>query len=412
MSKCLFLTPFPLAAPKHGGQIRAASLRDSALLANWQVDSVGIYPSELFRTPERGPLDIVLDDKKLNETITSDLVFADLKAAQAAARSKPIVDRLRRLIQNLAPDVIQVEHPWTWLLLREALPSSPQFKIIYSSHNIEWAARKPLLNLGLKSATSQADLEATRLLEEDFARAADLVLSISDLEAKEIERVCGRPVVYLPAISELKLPDGGTSRFAAMAQEASCRYAALLGSAYWPNVEGFFDILPDGLGFLARDEQLWVAGNLGDAIVRDERFHVFLSINQSRTHIMGYIEESEKADFLTAAACVVVPVTFGAGAKMKTADAIASGRPVIATPHALEGYGPIVGPALGEGVYVADSPKEFRRLMREAFRTGLRGCSPEIRGRLSLEAMSKTWARHVGQLLESRELASPAVLTD
>jgi glycosyltransferase involved in cell wall biosynthesis len=184
-----------------------------------------------------------------------------------------------------------------------------------------------------------------------------------------------------------------------------------LASAYWPNVEGFFDIFPDGLGFLARDEQLWIAGNLGDAIVRDERFHTFLGINESRTCILGYIEESEKAAFLAGATSVIVPVTFGAGAKMKTADAIASGRPVIATPHALEGYGPIVGPALGDGVYVADGPKEFRRLMREAFRTGLPGCSPEIRGRLSLEAMSRTWARHVGELLESRELAPTTVLT-
>jgi glycosyltransferase involved in cell wall biosynthesis len=407
--KCLFLTPFPLAAPKHGGQIRAASLREAARLANWDVDSLGIYPSELFKEPERGPLDIVLDDKELRETVASDLVFADLNVARAAAQRKVVVERLRSLIESLAPDVIQVEHPWAWIVLREALPSSHRIKIVYSCHNIEWAAREPLLRLGMKNVRSEEDLETTRLLEEDFARAADLVLSISDLEAKEIERLSGRPVVYLPPIAELRLPDGDGSRFAAAAAEASCRYAALLGSAYWPNIEGFFDIFPDGLGFLARDEQLWIAGELGEAIARDGRFQTFLSINQSRSRMMGYIEESEKAAFLAAAACIVVPVTFGAGAKMKTADAIASGRPVIATPHALEGYGPIVETALGDGIYVADEPKTFRRLMREAFRSDLPGCSPAIRRRLSLEAVSKTWARHVGQLLETRELVSPTI---
>jgi glycosyltransferase involved in cell wall biosynthesis len=403
--KCLLLSPFPLARPKHGGQMRAASLRDAAFLAGWQVKSLGIYPAALFPASDWGPSDIVLEGEDLGRKLASDMVFGDLHVARAAARDRAVVEKLRLLIRSFDPHVIQVEHPWTWLVLRRALPPSHKMRIVYSSHNIEWMARKPLFRLGMKTITSDDMLDETRVLEEDFTRRADLVFSISDIEAKKMERLSGRPVSYLPAVSTVRIPEGKeTMLFASEANKAGCRYAAFLGSAYWPNVEGFFDIFSDGLGFLSHGEQIWMAGELGDAITRDDRFRTFYSVNRSRSRTLGYLGEREKADFLAAAACVIVPVTFGAGAKLKTADAIASGRPVILTPHALEGYGPVVQSALGNGVYVAETPGDFRRLMRTAFRNGLPGCSAEVRAKVGLNELSKAWAEEINELFEPTPL--------
>ncbi|MDX5929546.1 glycosyltransferase [Acidiphilium acidophilum] len=234
------------------------------------------------------------------------------------------------------------------------------------------------------------------------ARTADLVLSISDVEADEIERTSGRHVIYLPAVSDLassRISVRPFSRFTAETNATACRYAALMGSAYWPNVEGFFSIFPEGLGFLAQNEQIWIAGALGSAVQEDERFQNFISINEKRTRIIGYLNESEKSEFFSAAHCVIVPVEFGAGSKLKTADAIASGLPVISTRHAIDGYGPIVRDALNRGVYIADEPATFRRLVREALRNGLPGCASSVRAELSLETMSKNWAQHINHLL-------------
>jgi glycosyltransferase involved in cell wall biosynthesis len=402
MPNCLLLTPYPLVKPQHGGQVRSAAVRQAARQAGWHVDSVGIYSAAFFPPEEWGPHDIVLDSAALATRAMDDMAFADFHAARAAAEDSGAVDALRMLIRQLAPDVIHVEQPWGWLALREALPAGHGIKVIYSSQNVEWRARLPLFKLGMKNASSEDMLEATRLLEEEFARRADLVFSISDIEQEEIERRAGRPVVYLPAAAELTRAGQGPllPRFAAEARKASCRYAALMGSAYWPNVEGFFGQFPLGLGFLGPGEQVWVAGTLGRAIRDDRRYQDFLSLNESRAHFVGYLSDEEKADFFQAAACVIVPVTVGAGAKLKTADAIFSGRPVIATQHALEGYGPMVEDALGRGVYAADSPAEFRRLIREALRHGLPGCKPHVRARLGMDAMSANWARHADALLE------------
>jgi hypothetical protein len=402
MPHCLMLTPYPIVAPKHGGQVRAASIGNGARKAGWRVSSVGVFPSAFFPPEEWGTNDIVLDSAALTARVRADMAFADFHVARAASADQKVVGRLRHLIQHLAPDVIHVEQPWSWLILREALPSDHRIKIIYSSQNLEWRARVPLfkLALGLQNAASEVMIEATRLLELEFARQADLVMSISDLEQSEIEQTSGRPVIYLPAAGELTSSTQVIKpRFADEARSAECRYAALLGSNYWPNVEGFFDQFEHGLGFLAQGEQIWIAGTIGRTIRDDPRFHDFLSINESRSRMIGYVRDEEKAEFFDAAACVIVPVTIGAGAKLKTADAIFSGKPVVATPHALEGYGPIIEDARGMGVYEGRTPSEFRLLVRHAIRESLSGCTPEVCARLSMATLSAKWARHANSLL-------------
>jgi hypothetical protein len=66
---------------------------------------------------------------------------------------------------------------------------------------------------------------------------------------------------------------------------------------------------------------------------------------------------------LALAACIVLPITFGGGSNIKTAEALFSGRPVIGTTHSLRGYD--FARRLPH-VYCTDEPNEFRRLTRAA----------------------------------------------
>ncbi|WP_436206142.1 glycosyltransferase [Caballeronia sp. LjRoot31] len=406
MPRCLIITPFPLFIPKHGGQVRAASMIKAMRRAGWHTDSVGIYHESFFPSEEWGALDIVMNDQTVRDRALSDILFADLHVAQAAARDKNVISQLRRVLRRVAPDVIHMEHPWDWPVLMEALPPDSKAKIIYSSQNIEWRSRENFLGFGIQRADSAKWIDTTRTLEMQVARDADLVLAISDLEAAEIEAEAGRPVVYVPAVSDLADPEIEINgKFAQQASAEKIRYAALMGSAYWPNVEGFFDLFPQGLGFLTQDERIWVAGTIGRGLTEDIRYGDFQSINDSRFRAIGYIDDADRAAFLTPAACVLVPVRLGAGAKLKTADAVASGSPVIATPHSLEGYGPIVQDALGCGVYVADTPDEYRALVRQALREGLQGCSGAVRSKLSLKQMVATLGAEMQKLLDAPHLS-------
>ena len=148
----------------------------------WQVDEIGIYHAAFFPAEEWGVLDIVIGEPSVSRRALGDILFADLHVARAAAADPGVINQLRTMIDRLEPDLIHVEHPWDWLVLHEALPRGKRPRIVYSSQNIEWRIRPPMFKLGLKGPGADRLVEATRLLEEEFARAADLVLSISDLE--------------------------------------------------------------------------------------------------------------------------------------------------------------------------------------------------------------------------------------
>jgi hypothetical protein len=286
--------------------------------------------------------------------------------------------------------------------------------IVYSSQNIEWRMRPEMYHLGLHRPGAEALVAATRALEMLLWQRADLILSISDIEAEEIERESGRQdVVYLPPTSDLaERKVSANGRFAAEALAAGVRYAGLLSSAYWPNQEGFLEIFSDGLGFLRTDEQIWVGGQLGKAVADDPRYQDYKTINDTRMRQIGYIPNEDKAAFFGGAHCVIVPVRMGAGSKLKTADALASGRAMISTSHGIEGYGPIASNAMGQGIYVTDNPEEFRSLVARALREGLPGCDESVRARLRQQCMTETIGPLYDRLRQDFKLTNKTRHTD
>jgi hypothetical protein len=375
----------------------------------WQVVPVGIYHGGFFPPDQQGPDDIAQADTDVQKAMIEHNLFFDLISARHAARDSDVVNRLRTCLRRVDPDVVLLEQPWLWLVLRQVLDEAARAPIVYSSHNIEWRFRPELYRLGLRRTSSEALVALTRALETELYRRADLVLSISDVEAGEIARGGAKEVIYLPPVSDLAGKAIATEgRFPAEAAAAGVRYAAMIGTAYWPNVEGFFDVFPEGLGFLRWNERIWVGGQLGDTLVADRRYRDFQSINDARMRCVGVVPGEDKANFLSGARCVFVPVQLGAGAKLKTADALASGSAVVSTSHGIEGYGPLIAAALGHGVYVADTPHEFRALIRRALREGLPGCSESIRAAVGQKRLTSTLNTAFEALLQRRQPRSAA----
>ncbi|MFN6953683.1 MAG: glycosyltransferase [Acetobacteraceae bacterium] len=368
--RCLMLAPYPLAQPRHGGQVRAASLRDAMAAAGWQVTACGIYPAAFFPPEQRGADDLPVEDPALPEAARAEMQVADLVAARAAAADAGLVARLARLIERTAPDLVLVEQPWPLLPLRAAgLPGAP---LVYSSQNIEWRLRAepPREGMGGDPARHAAEVRA---IEEAAIGAAALVLSISDTEEAALREMGARRVVTLPPVSDLAGLPPAPGHYARAAEAEGIAYAAMIGSAYWPNVDGFFAVFGEGLGFLPLGRRVLVAGRLGQAILEDPRWRHRAAVNTPRFTAVGEVDLPTKHDLFAGSRCVPVPVLWGGGAKLKTADALACGRVVVATRAALDGYGAIVAPHLGRGVFVADEPLAFRRLVRDA----LEGALPE-----------------------------------
>jgi hypothetical protein len=384
--RCLMLAPYPLAAPRHGGQVRAASLRDALAAAGWRVTACGIYPAAFFPPEQRGADDLPVEGAGLAEAARAEMQIADLVAARAAAADRTLVARLARVAERVAPDVILIEQPWPLLPLRAAgLAGVP---LVYSSQNIEWRLRAepPREGLGGDPARHAAEVRA---VEEQAVAAASVVLSISDAEEAELAAMGAARVVTLPPVSDLAGLPPAPGHYARAAAAEGIAYAAMIGSAYWPNVDGFFAMFGEGLGFLPLGRRVLVAGRMGQAILDDPRWRHRAAVNTPRFTAVGEVDLATKHDLFAGSRCVPVPVLWGGGAKLKTADALASGRVVVATRAALDGYGAIVAPYLGRGVFMADEPLAFRRLVRDALEGALPEPDPALAAAMGLPRLAE-----------------------
>jgi glycosyltransferase involved in cell wall biosynthesis len=90
--------------------------------------------------------------------------------------------------------------------------------------------------------------------------------------------------------------------------------------------------------------------------------------------IRGFLDMDDLVSMLASARAVIVPVFVGEGSNLKSADALATGVPVIMTERATRGYEDVIA-ADPEGITVVDDAADFRRAMRHAIdrpRSGLR----------------------------------------
>jgi glycosyltransferase involved in cell wall biosynthesis len=102
-------------------------------------------------------------------------------------------------------------------------------------------------------------------------------------------------------------------------------------------------------------------GSVGDAIASDERVLQVATLAK-RLINFGVVSEARLATILDCASCVILPITHGGGTNLKTAEAIWSGKHVIATDVAMRGFEEYIGSA---GIHVASDAVEFRNLIRE-----------------------------------------------
>ncbi|KFE35424.1 glycosyltransferase [Thioclava atlantica] len=344
---------YPIHRPLHGGQRRVAAIAAEARRAGHAFRYVPVYstrgypdgsPDErLTAVPE--PLLDRLHDLRRRE----DLHLAQLIEGHPLARH--LLDDLRRY----APDVVQFEQPWLYPLFARALASDPvlsRARIVYSAHNVESALIDPCWQ-----ATARA-------LEGELVARADLVIAVSAADAAIFDewRGAGRARTLVapngcwpPAPGEDPAPLAGP-------------YALVAGSAHPPNATGYWTSFGEIPGFLPPGSKLAVAGGMTHLITADDRFRRYERMNAEFVAPLGVVEESCLAALLHHARAICLPITEGGGTNLKTAEALMWRKPVVAMRPALRGFEEAEAM---EGVYVADTPEEFRNLLRDVM-TGVR----------------------------------------
>lgn len=138
-------------------------------------------------------------------------------------------------------------------------------------------------------------------------------------------------------------------------------------------------------------QRLVIAGGAGPAIMQDPRLSESAKLSE-RVIAPGLVPQSCLNGLLEEAQCIVLPLTQG-GTNLKTAEALWSGKYVLATKVAMRGFEKYYG---ANGVFVIDEPDAFKRKLRELMQI------PSLSLRLEERNLRKDllWENSIGSLPE------------
>jgi len=235
--------------------------------------------------------------------------------------------------------------------------------LVYSCENIEYRLRADLERFEYlwKRPLDRAD--RVRELEQKAASLATVVTAICPTDQQWLRDEFGVESVLVPNGSSIaEMPLSGASCGPRAGEPVDF---VMAGSSYWPNLEGFASIANPSLAFLPPTTRIHIAGSMATEVLkwRDiERRH---SINASRIVRRGFLDMTELVATMQASRAVLVPVFTGEGSNLKSADALACGRPVVMTERATRGYEDVLA-IDDEGVTVVADAREFRHAMTVA----------------------------------------------
>lgn len=295
-----------------------------------------------------------------------DHIYNDVDLAARAVADRGLVERVIDHLVEQRTEAIILEQPFLVEIVKLA-SDRLRIPVIYSCQNIEYRLRKDLERFDFdakRPATRSADV---RRLEAEAIALSAAVTAICPTDQEQLFAEFGCESTLVPngtSVCDLPLPDP-TIR-------PESGYFSFAGSAYWPNVEGFAEIATPSLAFLPPTFKIQVAGTVGPEILRSVSIKRRESANASRIDIRGFLSMEKLVAMMAHSAAVLVPVFIGEGSNLKSADALASGAPVIMTERATRGYEKVIA-ADPEGITIVESAEAFRRAMAAALDLAERG---------------------------------------
>jgi glycosyltransferase involved in cell wall biosynthesis len=376
--RVLHLVTYPTIAPKDGGQIRVAA--EVAVLREGGCD-VFVLPivGENWSRMELDDLAVVVSSSRIYQT-GDPWPCHDVTLGRIASQDRHIQSEVQQRVDRVRPDVVVLDHPWL-------LPVFDSLKIrvpmIYSAHNVEWRLKEKNLEIiGEPSDVVEVWGAKVRALEEQALQTAALTVAVSDSDATWLNQFTKNPV---------PVAKNGTSRRLASPQRVvnwtrhfgDRNIGVFIASGHPPNAVGFWEMLGPSFGFLDPTQAVLSVGSVGAQIREHRDFLRHRSVNNARCLVSGFQPDRDVAAILEMSHAALLPITAGEGSNLKTAEALVSGRPIIATSRAFRGFEAFIGE---QGVLIADTNSEFRAAVKE----GLQG--PRMLGAKREAADALLWS--------------------
>lgn len=363
MSTVLSFATYPTAFPRQGGQKRIAAFRSAYDRLGISLISASIVERPPYAAAECGPFDL------LHAPTTTPFGglphLGDLRSGVFAANDVLAFAHFQSVIARIKPAAIQLEQPFLWPLIARLRrdPLIAALPLIYASQNWEAPLKAAILaDSGVMPEDAAAIAAEIETLERSVAAAADLVIAVSTADA-----VRYRPLLK-PQANLLVVPNGADEALDAPQPDPALmgrRYAVVVGSDYPPNVDGAAALIyGPGLWFMPPEPSLAVCGAMAFGVFGTDAYQDFSGAHDARTHFFPAPSDAELAGLLAHAHMILLPIRFGGGSNLKTAEALASNCHVVATPTALRGFEAFAGTS---GVHIGSDPAGFHAAMVAAW---------------------------------------------
>jgi glycosyltransferase involved in cell wall biosynthesis len=197
------------------------------------------------------------------------------------------------------------------------------------------------------------------LFEREIALYCDVIFAVSQDDAHEFCKLGAKFV---------EVAENGVSSLACRVTDrvstylpSGMPYALFVSSAHPPNARGFIDLAERAQGHPLRGGELLICGKVGPMIQASTGL---LRTGRILDHarILGWVDATLLEALYAASHVVILPKTHGGGSNLKTAEALASGRPVVATRKAFIGFERFIHLP---GVFVTEEPDLFWRSVSE-----------------------------------------------
>lgn len=281
--------------------------------------------------------------------------LTDYLPTVAALESPGLLARFDAEFQKAAPEVVLLEHPWTWPLI-ERFPEvrSRRIRVLYSSQNVELHLKREILRRAEIIPAAEV-LEGIDQLERGLVTHADAVITCTAADAEVFRGWGARRTIVAPN-GGVRGQRGHLRDILPTPLEPAHAYALVVGSAHPPNISGFLHLVAPWLPRLRPGERVAIAGGAGEAIRAEVERAGLRRMMEGRVIILGVLDDLSLDCAIANARVLMVPIEYGGGSNVKTAEALLSGRPIVATSAALRGFP--FGPGV-PGLDVADTAEAF-----------------------------------------------------
>lgn len=394
----------PRVDAPHGGRAAAAMIR--ALAAEHDVAVIYLHDASL-----PGADDAVASECASVESVPGNprdtgrgALRTRARLARGLARRLPTMvvhthvpefgRRLHELVKRFDPDVIHFEPMEMAQYMDSTSPSQARRVVVVHEPGFAAAAERRGSH-PLKRAIRRLDLLAWSRFERTVGAKADLLITLTDRDERTLRTATNAAIARVPLA--IPMPDrpldpvgtGPTALFVGGYTHPPNEDAALrLLRSIWPRVR---NEMPDA--------ELQLVGARPTAEM--------LAAVGPGAAVRGHVSDLEP--LLDRAAVVVLPIRLGGGMRVKTIEALAAGKAIVASSRALDGLEVVDG----EQLLIAESDAEFAdatiRLLgssdlRRRLGTAARAWAE---AHVSVEAVAAAYARLYRSLVSNRDGRTP-----